>query len=567
MLKILMMNEMIASLQIKEQDIVNAMIFLDINKTRLQLLRDDGWNALMSEVYVFRDKYDILVPKMDDFYLPGKSKRRPSSVTYSHHLRVELFYAIIDLQLQELSNHFDVVSGNLLIEALVNGNLVETYSLVYLVVKLTLILPVATVTVERAFSSMKHIKNELHSSIGDAFLSLMYLLLLLTGDYERRNQEKGYPVHTCYEHHAALAPLLEFFLNNCGDPFTHHPADFYSKDFEVAVLDWFAQLWEIEKDEYWGYITNGGTEGNLHGLWLGRRELLPSGILYASKDSHYSIFKAARMYRIELETINTLVNGEIDYADSRTKLPLNKSKPAIINIKIGTTFKGAIDDLDLVVQTLENCGYSNNWYHIRCDTALCGLILPIIKHEKIIIFKKSIGIVSVSGHKFLGCPMPCGIHITRKSCVSCLSTIEYIASADIAVSGGRNGLTPIFVVQFKQERPCRIATRFENAQYLKDLLHKAGISSMLNEFSITVVFERPCDHKHKFSRRWQLCYLRDMSHVVLMPGITREIIDRFFKDLMQERKKWYQKGKALPPCLADDLGSQHSMCSYNNMDK
>ncbi|PHT45316.1 Histidine decarboxylase [Capsicum baccatum] len=246
------------------------------------------------------------------------------------------------------------------------------------------------------------------------------------------------------------------------------------------------------------------------------------------------------MYRIELETINTLVNGEIDYADLRTKLPLNKSKPAFINIKIGTTFKGAIDDLDLVVQTLENCGYSNNWYYIRCDTALCWLILPIIKHEKIIIFKKSIGIVSVSGHKFLGCPMPCGIHITRKSCVSCLSTIEYIASADIAVSGGRNGLTPIFVVQFKQERPCRIATRFENAQYLKDSLHKAGISSMLNEFSITVV---------------------------LVPGITREIIDRFFKDLMQERKKWYQKGKALPPCLADDLGSQHSMCSYNNMDK
>ncbi|KAM3308854.1 hypothetical protein P3S67_010598 [Capsicum chacoense] len=293
---------------------------------------------------------------------------------------------------------------------------------------------------------------------------------------------------------------------------------------------------------------------------LSRRELLPSGILYASKDSNYSIFKAARMYRIELETINTLVNGEIDYADLRTKLPLNKSKPAFINIKIG-----AIDDLDLVVQTLENCGYSNNWYYIRCDTALCGLILPIIKHEKIIIFKKSIGIVSVSGHKFLGCPMPCGIHITRKSCVSCLSTIEYIASADIAVSGGRNGLTPIFVVQFKQERPCRIATRFENAQYLKDSLHKAGISSMLNEFSIIVVFERPCDHK--FSRRWQLCYLRYMSHVVLMPGITREIIDRFFKDLVQERKNWYQKGKALPPCLADDSGSQHSMCSYNNMDK
>ncbi|XP_047253692.1 uncharacterized protein LOC124887819 [Capsicum annuum] len=43
MLKILVMsNELIASLQRKEQDIVNAMIFLDITKKRLQLLSDDG---------------------------------------------------------------------------------------------------------------------------------------------------------------------------------------------------------------------------------------------------------------------------------------------------------------------------------------------------------------------------------------------------------------------------------------------------------------------------------------------------------------------------------------------
>ncbi|XP_047264320.1 uncharacterized protein LOC107865320 [Capsicum annuum] len=199
MLKILVMsNELSASLQRKEQDIVNAMIFLDITKKRLQL---------------------------------------PSSVTYSHHLRVELFYAIIDLQLQELNNPFDVVSGNLLLgmaslnpinaftnfdkkkimifvkhfpdefgesklqelsyqldtfiihmrrgdpifsnlkgigdlaEALVNANLVGTYSLMYLLVKLTLILPVATATVEKAFSSVKYIKNKLRSSIGDAFLS------------------------------------------------------------------------------------------------------------------------------------------------------------------------------------------------------------------------------------------------------------------------------------------------------------------------------------------------------------------------------------------------------------
>lgn len=50
--------------------------------------------------------------------------------------------------------------------------------------------------------------------------------------------------------------------------------------------------------EYWGYITTCGTEGNLHGILVGR-ENLPDGILYASSESHYSVFKAARMYRMD----------------------------------------------------------------------------------------------------------------------------------------------------------------------------------------------------------------------------------------------------------------------------
>jgi histidine decarboxylase len=39
--------------------------------------------------------------------------------------------------------------------------------------------------------------------------------------------------------------------------------------FEVNVLDWFAKQWEIEKNDYWGYVTTGGTEGNLHGILVG----------------------------------------------------------------------------------------------------------------------------------------------------------------------------------------------------------------------------------------------------------------------------------------------------------
>jgi len=66
-----------------------------------------------------------------------------------------------------------------------------------------------------------------------------------------------------------------------------------------------------------------------------RREVFPDGILYASKDSHYSVFKAARMYRMEAVKIDTLLSGEIDCADFERKLAERRDKPAILNVNIG----------------------------------------------------------------------------------------------------------------------------------------------------------------------------------------------------------------------------------------
>lgn len=45
----------------------------------------------------------------------------------------------------------------------------------------------------------------------------------------------------------------------------------------------------------------------------------------------------------------------------------------------GTTVKGAVDDLDLVIQTLNECGFSNDRFYIHCDGALFGLMMPFVK--------------------------------------------------------------------------------------------------------------------------------------------------------------------------------------------
>ena len=48
-------------------------------------------------------------------------------------------------------------------------------------------------------------------------------------------------------------------------------------------------------------------------------------------------------------------------------------------IMVGTTVKGALDDLDLVIHTLEESGFTHDRFYIHCDAALFGLMVPFVK--------------------------------------------------------------------------------------------------------------------------------------------------------------------------------------------
>ncbi|KAL9170184.1 hypothetical protein ABFS82_04G127600 [Erythranthe guttata] len=381
---------------------------------------------------------------------------------------------------------------------------------------------------------------------------------------ERSSHFLGYHINQNCNHLMDLSPLLRFHINNIGDPFKESNLSLHSKKFEVAVLDWFAELWEIEKDEYWGYVTNGGTEGNNQGLLLGR-DLLPDGILYASKESHYSIFKASRMYRMECQIIDTLITGEINCTELREKLFLNKDKPAIVNVNIGTTFKGGVDNLDLIIKTLEECGFSHDRFYIHCDAALNGLISPFLEYGPKLSFKKPIRSISVSAHKLLGSSIPCGVLMTRKGRITnnLSENVEYIDTLDTTISGSRNGHAPIFIwyglkMKGRSGLHTEVNKCLTNAKYLRDGFKNAGISAMLNESSIVVVFERPLSRE--FIDYWQLSLLEKMAHVVVMPHVTVKMLDDFLDDLVQNREIWYGNGKVQPLCLAEEIGVSNCAC-------
>jgi histidine decarboxylase len=74
------------------------------------------------------------------------------------------------------------------------------------------------------------------------------------------------------------------------------------------------------------------------------------------------------------------------------------------------------------------------------------MMMPFIKQAPMVTFKKPIGSVSVSGHKFVGAPVPCGVTITRMRYVMALSSdVEYLNSRDATIMGSRNGHAPIYL--------------------------------------------------------------------------------------------------------------------------
>ncbi|XP_060203033.1 uncharacterized protein LOC132631474 [Lycium barbarum] len=218
-------NDLSTCLQKKEQDIANAMRLVNVARIRLQELREDKrWDLFVVEVSTFCVKYNIVVPNFDESYVNSGRFRHVFCKIIDWQLQelndrfdeetTELLYGVACLNPIDSFSSFDIQKimrmaklypddfdefsmcslenqlANYIIDVRdidkrfsdLNGlcdlskRLVQTkkhscYPLVFRLVKFSLLLPVATASVERAFSAMKFIKNELRSRMNDEFLS------------------------------------------------------------------------------------------------------------------------------------------------------------------------------------------------------------------------------------------------------------------------------------------------------------------------------------------------------------------------------------------------------------
>ncbi len=344
----------------------------------------------------------------------------------------------------------------------------------------------------------------------------------------------GYPCAKDYDG-AEMAPFLNIALNNVGDPRTASTYKVDSRAVEREVVRRVADWVRAPEDDRWGYVTNGGTEGNLYGLYLAR-ELYPDGVVYFSEDTHYSISKNVHLLNMRHIMIRSQANGEMDYEDLRETLRIHRDRPAIIVANIGTTMTEAKDDIGRIKGMLR--GFAMRHY-IHCDAALCGLIAPFLEPRPPFDFEDGADSLAISGHKFLGSPMPCGVVVAKQRNVDRIArSIAYIDSLDTTITGSRNGFTPLWMYWRlhslgEEGLRRRVNTGLDNAAWLLETLQAHGIEAWRNPNALTVMFPAP---SKAIIDRFQLATHNGWSHVICMPGVEREHLQAFVTAITEQEE-------------------------------
>lgn len=343
----------------------------------------------------------------------------------------------------------------------------------------------------------------------------------------------GFPAATDFDFTPLAGFFARFLLNNLGDPAVNGDYPHHTKEQEREAVDAIADLLRAPADDRWGYVTTGSTEGTEFGLWQARIRF-PDGIVYHSRAAHHTV--TGVLERLSMRSIVVCADptGEIDYEDLAGQIQRHRDRPAIVVASVGTGMSEAVDDVRRITAILDELAVDRRWIH--ADAALSGIPLALLEPDQRPGFDFADGATSmiVSGHKFPGSPIPYGVVVLRDSFRALPGRpTTYTGSPDTTVANSRCGLAALGL--WYTLRRYGVAGLRERAEHCRELaaythgrLIQIGWPGYRHPHAFTVVLDSP---PPVVAQKWALASSEGRSHIICMPGVTREQIDALVADL------------------------------------
>ncbi|MEO8495548.1 MAG: pyridoxal-dependent decarboxylase, partial [Planctomycetota bacterium] len=294
--------------------------------------------------------------------------------------------------------------------------------------------------------------------------------------------------------------MSQILLNNHGGPFDGSDYPLQTHPSEVWVLEWMARLLNLKSGRPNGVIAPGTTVATQHALMTARDLLAARGHSprgYYSGNAHHCARNTFRLLGIPCEEVHARPNGSIDIDAFADRLNGCGDAGAIIYATVGTTWKGAADDIQQLGFLVRERGHEQSWLHV--DAALFGFMLPYLDDVPAWDFRvKEVSSIAVSAHKFLGCPRVAGILLMRQFDDTEQQWIDYAGSSDLCSLGSRDGIVPMWIrhlltilgdVGMREWAKQAISV----AKYAEHRIAEIGLNPLRNAFSNIVTFDCPQD--------------------------------------------------------------------------
>ena len=390
----------------------------------------------------------------------------------------------------------------------------------------------------------------------------------LEGLARQKDKLLGYPINMTtlpdtfldWRNELARAGFNRFAFNNVGNPYDQSHIPFNCHPFERELIDRFGAIYGFSPSNIWGFLSNSGTDSNMHGLYMGRTILHSrTGVMpkiYFTQEAHYSIQILRDLLHLDWVVVGTKPDGGMDADDLERQLNANPNHPALVVATIGTTFKGAIDSVDEIQAKLKG---RESYLHL--DAALFGGYLPHTNFAAELLHEAADPVtgkkrqrydsIAVSCHKFFGFPSPAGLFITPRTNFeaflapfSKIHDPEYVHQVPGTITCSRDAVKPAEFYFFSTESAFAQQTAdakaiLDNAAYLlKEMTnHYPHLQAIrANGRSNIVYFRKPSE---AVVNRYSLATMRldsggqltPYAHVVVMPHAKKEILDQFLTDL------------------------------------
>jgi glutamate/tyrosine decarboxylase-like PLP-dependent enzyme len=386
---------------------------------------------------------------------------------------------------------------------------------------------------------------------------------------ERKKYFLGYPLNMStpppeffqWRTHLKEVGLGDFGYNNVGNPYAKSSIPYNTHDLEREIINRFGKQYGFSPDDTWGFLSHSGTDSNMHGMYIGRTILKgETGVVpkcYFTREAHYSIQILCDLLGMEAIYVNTLADASMDIEDLRKRIDNNPDHPALIVASVGTTFKGAIDDVDRINDLMVNL---SSYLHL--DAALFGGYLPHTLGAKEVMqrldgnnARNRYDSIAISCHKFFGFPSPAGLFITTGTVYdefhqfySKVHNPEYIGHVPGTITCSRDAVKPAEFYFFSnpesiqnQARDAREILKNTDYLYAEMQNHLPALNARReNNLSNTIYFRKPSeDIIEKYSLATMHLdidgQLQDFAHAVVMPHIKKKVLDEFLSDLDEDR--------------------------------